>query len=52
MADLFEDVNLLENLSTREVVLHVGFLKGFNGDLFPRELVNSESNFSESAFAN
>ena len=51
MFDLLEQVDFLEDLALREVVLHVVLLDGLDGDLLARQLVDAERDLSEGTLA-
>lgn len=51
MLDLLEEIDLLENLSLAEVVLHVCLLDGLDGHLLPRQLVHPQGHLTEGTLA-
>lgn len=51
MLNLLEQVNLLEHLSLREIVLHVILLDCLDGNLLTRQLVHTKSDLTEGALA-
>ena len=50
MFDFLQEVNLLEDLSLREIVLHVVLFDGFDSNLLSCKLVDSKCHFSEGTF--
>lgn len=51
MADLLEDVDLLEDLTSRELIFHVWFLDRFNRYFLASKFVDPECDFSKGSFA-
>ena len=52
MLDLLEQVYLLEDLPSRELILHVLFINGLDGYLLACEFVYSKRDLTKGSFAN
>ena len=50
MLYLLQKVDLLEDLTLGEIVFHIAFLDGLDGDIFAGQLVNPERDLPEGAF--
>jgi hypothetical protein len=50
MLYLLQKVDLLEDLALGEIIFHIAFLDGLDGDIFAGQLVNPERDLPEGAF--
>ena len=50
MLYLLQKVDLLEDLALGEIVFHIAFLDGLDGDVFAGQFVNPERDLAEGAF--